>query len=290
VSVVNDSVAAAATTSSSTIRSRRNSDGNGSVPLRVEFDVNPIDGSHMGQGPGGTKDGSEGNHTLEDSVVPFQLLPFFGLLNDYAQKSLMRQLVDHFQQTTFTPRNAGALLATPRFNDMQLLESSLGGADDMICDATNGSGDAFTYNISDGNLTLGSPRNGGAIDPHCFEEGFIAAEEGFLGGANSSSSSSCRNSFGSNSGGNNAKQKKNTKEPHRVRDTVQAFLDAPVNAAVNVALKCATREASFEEVLSWLLAASSGDGSGFSSNADNAQQATDTYTTNSLLSCAFPQR
>jgi hypothetical protein len=30
-----------------------------------------------------------------------------------------------------------------------------------------------------------------------------------------------------------------------------------VNAAVNVALKCATREASFEEVLSWLIGASS---------------------------------
>ena len=287
VSVVNDPAAAAS--SSSTIRSRRNSDGNGAVPLRVEFDVDPNDGCHAGQGTGRAKDDGDDNNSLEDSVVPFQLLPFFGLLNDYAQRSLMRQLVDHFQQTTFTPRNAGALLATPRFNDMQLLESSLGmgGADDMICDAANGSGDAFTYNISDGHLSLGSPRNGGTIDPHCFEEGFIAAE-GFLGGPNSSSSS-CRNSFGSNSGGNNVKQKK-SKEPQRVRDTVQAFLDAPVNAAVNVALKCATREASFEEVLSWLLAASTGEGSGFSGDNGNAQHATDTYTTNSLLSCAFPTR
>jgi hypothetical protein len=256
----------------------------------VEFDVDhPTDGCHAtGQGTGGAKDDGDGNNSLEDSVVPFQLLPFFGLLNDYAQRSLMRQLVDHFQQTTFTPRNAGALLATPRFNDMQLLESSLGGTDDMICgDAANGSGDAFTYNISDGHLSLGSPRNGGTIDPHCFEEGFIAAE-GFLGGANSSSSS-CRNSFGSNSGGSNVKQKK-SKEPQRVRDTVQAFLDAPVNAAVNVALKCATREASFEEVLSWLLAASTDEGSGYNGNGGNAQHATDTYTTNSLLSCAFPTR
>ena len=40
-------------------------------------------------------------------------------------------------------------------------------------------------------------------------------------------------------------------------DDVQAYLDAPINAAVNVALKCATREASFEEVLSWLIGASS---------------------------------
>ena len=150
-------------------------------------------------------------------------------------------------------------------------------------DATNGSGDAFTYNISDGHLTLGSPRNGGAIDPHCFEEGFIAAE-GFLG---ATSSSSCRNSIGSNSSsGNNAKQKK-SKDPQRVRDTVQAFLDAPVNAAVNVALKCATREASFEEVLSWLLAASTGEGNSF---GGNNHYTTDAYTTNSLLSCAFPTR
>ena len=284
VAVVNDAAAAAA--GPSTIRSRRNSDGNGGVPLRVEFDVDPPDGCHAGQGQdtGGAKDSGNGSNNLEDSVVPFQLLPFFGLLNDYAQRSLMRQLVDHFQQTTFTPRNAGALLATPRFNDMQLLESSLGGTDDMICDATNGSADAFTYNISDGQLSLGSPRNGGAIDPHCFEEGFIAAE-GFLG---ATSSSSCRNSIGSsNSSGNNVKQRKSSKEPQRVRDTVQAFLDAPVNAAVNVALKCATREASFEEVLSWLLAASTGDGNSFNGNAHHT---TDEYTTNSLLSCAFPTR
>ena len=78
-------------------------------------------------------------------------------------------------------------------------------------------------------------------------------------------------------------------EPKSERWRIAAadLFSSPVNAAVNVALKCATREASFEEVLSWLLAASTGDGNSFNGNAHHT---TDEYTTNSLLSCAFPTR
>jgi hypothetical protein len=42
------------------------------------------------------------------------------------------------------------------------------------------------------------------------------------------------------------------KEDNLDSDGGLLLFDAPVEAAVNVALKCATREASFEEVLSWL--------------------------------------
>ena len=236
----------------------------------------------------------------EESPVPFQLLPFFGLLDEYAQTSLMRQLVDHFQQTNFTPRNAGALLATPRFNDMQILEN-LGSNEEMwgVGHGGNGNGncgDVFTYSISGNFLTLGSPRHAGSdplpplavVDPHCFEEGFVAAAEGFLG-----SSSTGNGSVGESSGKSGKQKKKSSKnkgggdagKSQRVRDTVQSFLDAPVNAAVNIAVKCATREASFEEVLSWLLAASSSSSS--SSVTDNRQSDAYAYSANSLLSCAF---
>jgi hypothetical protein len=222
---------------------------------------------------------------IEDSAVPFQLLPFFGQLSEFAQRSLMRQLVDHFQQTNFTPRNAGALLATPRFNDMQILENLgdneyMWGAGILNGSSSSNGGDVFTYSISGNFLTLGSPRSAGSdplplsvVDPHCFEEGFIAAE-GFDDAATT---------------GKNGKQKKNSRkkgggEPQR--DTVQSFLDAPVNAAVNIAIKCATREASFEEVLSWLLAASA---SASSSASSDAASGINEYSANSLLLCAFPR-
>lgn len=142
----------------------------------------------------------------------------------------MQQLVDHFQQTSYTPRNFNALLPTPRQpNDT----GSSGGAY------------AYGYNGITHTLTLCSPRGelshtnraptntNYSFDPKCFERDFVISH---IGKTENDIREEC--SLADN--------------PDVRSDALQSYLDAPINAAVNVALKCATREASFEEVLSWL--------------------------------------
>jgi hypothetical protein len=179
----------------------------------------------------------------------------------------MRQLVDHFQQTSYTPRNFNALLPTPRFSypPTHLSHLSAGGgslADDIKPNLFEEGAATFTayssfssqqsrymgdvslipgeYNFSSHvsirdrgqggvDMSMRTDRHRGSLDMSGREREREREDIGSM--SSGCSSSSC--------------------------DQVQAYLDAPVNAAVNVALKCATREASFEEVLSWLIGASS---------------------------------
>ena len=165
----------------------------------------------------------------------------------------MRQLVDHFQQTSYTPRNYNALLPTPRL---------------FVSPSPR-----YTGAYSNNNNNYNSNNMIDFIDPNCFEEGAVTCtsystghslDENMLSNTGSrkkptkikergsQSMSSMRNSeedpFDNGSSSSSSSSS---------ADDVQAYLDAPINAAVNVALKCATREASFEEVLSWLIGASS---------------------------------
>ena len=159
----------------------------------------------------------------------------------------MRQLVDHFQQTSYTPRNFNALLPTPR-----PLSSSCRSPDHLQHFVSVNGSYAYGYDANTDTLTLCSPRgdnkgnsngngNGSvsasaralySFDPKCFEEDHPSAQV--------TAKSECRGMI-SNEG-----------ESNEDAWEYSECLDAPVNAAVNVALKCATREASFEEVLSWL--------------------------------------
>jgi hypothetical protein len=270
-------------------------------PLGIDVDGAGA-GDGNGNGPVGDVelDPNDPNCADED-LAPFQLLPFFGLLTDHAQRILMRQLVDHFQQTTFTPRNAGALLTTPRFTDLAVVGALE--ADDDAWDDVNGANgvggrggssnhgggthgnDAFSYSISGGLLTLNSPRNSLVdalvVDPNCFEEGFVAAES-YAGNSKCDGDGDASGGGGGGGHSHGTRFKRSRASKAHLRETVQAFLDAPVNAAVNVAIKCATHEASFEEVLSWLLAARSAvdDVAHRLSGAEHS-------TTNSLLSSAY---
>ena len=160
--------------------------------------------------------------------------------------------MDHFQQTSYTPRNYNALLPTPRL---------------LISPSPRYSGSYSNNNNNNNNNNMVD-----FIDPNCFEEGAVTCtshssgrslEENIMSSTGSrkrpthvteragQSISSLRSSddetFDIDSASNSSSS----------ADDVQAYLDAPINAAVNVALKCATREASFEEVLSWLIGASS---------------------------------
>ena len=165
----------------------------------------------------------------------------------------MRQLVDHFQQTSYTPRNFNALLPTPR-----PLSSSCRSPDHLQHFVSVNGSYAYGYDANTDTLTLCSPRgdnkgnsngngngngnlngngNGStralySFDPKCFEEDHPSAQV--------TSKSECRGMISS--------EGENNEDAWEYSEC----LDAPVNAAVNVALKCATREASFEEVLSWL--------------------------------------
>ena len=53
---------------------------------------------------------STGPRSAEE--IPIQMLPYFRHLNDNAQRSIMRQLIEIFQRTSSTPR--GPLVATPK--------------------------------------------------------------------------------------------------------------------------------------------------------------------------------
>lgn len=55
--------------------------------------------------------------------APLQILPYFKFLNEYAQMSIMRQLIEKFQRTSITPRNY-VMLPTPRFDIGTALTSS----------------------------------------------------------------------------------------------------------------------------------------------------------------------
>ena len=55
--------------------------------------------------------------------APLQILPYFKFLNEYAQMSLMRQLIEKFQRTSITPRNY-VMLPTPRLDMDRALPST----------------------------------------------------------------------------------------------------------------------------------------------------------------------
>lgn len=46
-----------------------------------------------------------------DEVIPLQMLPYFRWLNETAQRSLLKQLIERFQRTSYTPRYA--TISTP---------------------------------------------------------------------------------------------------------------------------------------------------------------------------------
>ena len=55
--------------------------------------------------------------------APLHILPYFKFLNEYAQMSIMRQLIEKFQRTSFTPRNY-VMLPTPRLDMDRALPST----------------------------------------------------------------------------------------------------------------------------------------------------------------------
>jgi len=82
-----------------------------------------------------------------DEQTPLLLVPYYKFLGESAQKSIIRQLIERFQRTSCTPRNA--ILPTPKFE--------AGGAD--------GINDFLSLDYLG---ALGTPRFG-AVDPNCFE-------------------------------------------------------------------------------------------------------------------------
>jgi hypothetical protein len=172
------------------------------------------------------------------AVLHLFLIAFSPLLS-FVFRCLMRQLVDHFQQTSYTPRNFNALLPTPRFVPHSSSSRPMGYMNQHCISATG----SYSYGYSQtGTLTLCSPRGEShfnqarsidhTFDPKCFEEDSPSALVG--------EKYQCDDYF------------PGMKEDNFDNDGGLLLFDAPVEAAVNVALKCATREASFEEVLSWL--------------------------------------
>jgi hypothetical protein len=91
----------------------------------------------------------------EYEQVPLQMLPYFKFLNEPAQRSIMKQLIERFQRTSCTPRN-NVMLATPRFNwASAMMSPTHGGSND----------DVFGLRS-----ILGSPKAMlNSVDPDCFD-------------------------------------------------------------------------------------------------------------------------
>lgn len=104
---------------------------------------------------------------VDDDIVPLQMLPYFKFLNDSAQRSLMRQLIDRFQRTSCTPRNS-VMLATPRYPTWGSLISPTAAAAAAAAGSTTGAGSEVDY-FGGLRSILGSPKHVGAVDPDCFE-------------------------------------------------------------------------------------------------------------------------
>ena len=160
----------------------------------------------------------------------------------------MRQLVDHFQQTSYTPRNFNALLPTPRFAYSSSNFHSGGGCLDDIDPNCFEEGAAtftsFSSNPSQHQHQHQHQRVSGEISLQSSDHTYGGSRHPTGGEILARGVDRYRESGGWDKDDSNSTSSS--------CDAVQAYLDAPVNAAVNVALKCATREASFEEVLSWL--------------------------------------
>ena len=173
--------------------------------------------------------------------------------------------MDHFQQTSYTPRNYNALLPTPRTP----FDKSQGRYNPGICGEVSYT---YGYNDTTHTLILNSPRGGEvssqsySFNPNCFESDFRAS--------NTPKEKSCSNgnNIGSNGGGGGGESDSRKRREESM--PYQQYFDAPINAAVDVAMKCATRESSFEEIISWL-----GETHDPSANYDSRSRMSATMTT-----------
>lgn len=78
----------------------------------------------------------------DEEQVPLQILPYFKFLNKAAQKDIMRQLIERFQRTSFTPRNV--FLTTPKVG----------------------------WGSSDALHSIDSLKSMGSLDPACFNPSY----------------------------------------------------------------------------------------------------------------------
>jgi hypothetical protein len=199
---------------------------------------------------------SEAEPSLPQEPTPMLLLPYFKHLNDEARMSLMRQLIERFQRTSFTPKGA-FMLPTPRFGD------GLGGGLDS---------DAMTMDL------LGSPRFLG-VDPNCFEvidmDGFgVGAGNRSVRGGSSSSSSMSRlpsplaaamaNGLGGNVGGGGGPMSARKKSNGAQGGPESTF--SAVDTAVAIALQVVAKTAAGDQMMRVLLGEEASPRPNYSSN------------------------
>eukprot|EP01035_Chromulina_nebulosa_P020181 gene20181-26199_t len=165
-----------------------------------------------------------------ETTVPLMLLPYFRYLSNSSQLNLMKQLLERFQRTSFTPRNF-CLVNTPT--------------------ATGGMNGVHVSNDNehDGSLGLGlgSPMTAlsNKIDPNCFEmqEGESEnSNESAMGNSNQSNTSALYNNTSHSS--NYARIRGKDKSKWTSTAVNASSDDVAVSAAVTVALQIATGSAS----------------------------------------------
>ena len=172
-----------------------------------------------------TKSQVNGESDGLDEVIPLQMLPYFRWLNDAAQRSLLKQLIERFQRTSYTPRYAS--IATP------------------VHGMTSGLGDKNTNQDAD-------------LDPNCFDK--IEGE-----GPKESEQSDKVTSSGQklkNNTENNARLSGGGSETDDLppspavrpllrtsSSSTSMFDDAAIEAAVAVAMQLASHSSSAEQIL-----------------------------------------
>mmetsp|Transcript_3885 Transcript_3885/g.6081 ORF Transcript_3885/g.6081 Transcript_3885/m.6081 type:complete len:679 (-) Transcript_3885:141-2177(-) len=166
---------------------------------------------------------SAGTGSQSGDELPLQILPYFRFLNESAQRSVMRKLIERFQRTSYTPRYAS--LATPR------------------------------YGITTG---LGSARAmSEAVDPDCFDKvDTVALSDGGRDGS-CDAKERCRKRprFSSDASCSDESPASNSDTPPNGPTRSQSSMldDAVIEAAVAVVLQLACHSTSAEQILQVLI-------------------------------------
>mmetsp|Transcript_20164 Transcript_20164/g.33988 ORF Transcript_20164/g.33988 Transcript_20164/m.33988 type:complete len:339 (+) Transcript_20164:64-1080(+) len=200
-----------------------------------------------------TKSQQAGGAMGVEEIVPLQMLPYFRWLNNSAQRSLLKQLIERFQRTSYTPRYA--TIATP------------------VHGMTTGLGDKNSNQDAD-------------LDPNCFDK--IEGGGGSEGGVTSSgqklksnTESNARTSGGGGnddevagggvSGGGDASPGPSSRPLLRKGSSnTSMFDDAAIEAAVAVAMQLASHSSSAEQILQILTGnTDTSDGTNNSSSEQN---------------------
>ena len=173
-----------------------------------------------------------------DEIIPLQMLPYFRWLNDAAQRSLLKQLIERFQRTSYTPRYAS--IATP------------------VHGMTSGLGDKSSNQDTD-------------LDPSCFDKLDPQAKSTKSDGDTKikTEKNAQKSGEGEDTSIDNMPSPSKAPTVRTGSSTTSLFDDAAIEAAVAVAMQLASQSSSSEQILQILTGNTNSNSGGDSGGGSN---------------------